>query len=178
MRGLAPIGGCFVHERHGERRDLPRFAGWWGHLESTRFEMGPQFTPMAGAQGWQISNPPILSTAPLLASLDVFQRAGMTRLREKSISLTGFMQSLIEHLLPRAVHIVTPGPASERGCQLSLRLALPPPQARRCQERLIAAGVIGDWREPDILRWAPVPLYNSYRDVFSAVEALTRAVGS
>jgi kynureninase len=176
--GPGAVGGCFVHERHSERRDLPRFAGWWGHLKSTRFEMGPQFTPIAGAEGWQISNPPILSTAPLLASLDVFQRAGIARLREKSISLTGFLQSLIEHLLPRTVQIVTPGGALERGCQLSLRLALPGPEARRCHERLIAAGVIGDWREPDILRWAPVPLYNSYHDVFMAVEALARAVGS
>ena len=176
--GPGAVGGCFVHERHGERRDLPRFAGWWGHLESTRFEMGPQFTPSSGAQGWQISNPPILSSAPLLASLEVFQRAGMARLREKSISLSGFLQSLIEDLLPRAVQIVTPGGASERGCQLSLRLALPTAQAKRCHEHLIAAGVIGDWREPDILRWAPVPLYNSYHDVWLAVEALARAVGS
>ncbi len=176
--GPGAVGGCFVHARHGERRDLPRFAGWWGHLESTRFEMGAQFTPAAGAQGWQISNPPILSTAPLLASLDVFKRAGMARLREKSISLTGFLRSLIEHLLPRAVQIVTPGQASERGCQLSLRLALPAPRARRCHEQLIAAGVIGDWREPDILRWAPVPLYNSYQDVFTAVGALASAVSS
>jgi len=176
--GPGAVGGCFVHERHGERPDLPRFAGWWGHPEATRFEMGPQFTPMVGAQGWQISNPPILSSAPLLASLDVFQRAGMARLREKSIALTGFLQSLIENLLPRAVQIITPGEASERGCQLSLRLVLPGPQARRCHERLIAAGVIGDWREPDILRFAPAPLYNSYHDVFLAVEALARAVDS
>jgi kynureninase len=176
--GPGAVGGCFVHERHGERSDLPRFAGWWGHPEATRFEMGPQFTPMVGAQGWQISNPPILSTAPLLASLDVFQRAGMARLREKSIALTGFLQSLTENLLPRAVQIVTPGAASERGCQLSLRLVLPGPQARRCHERLIAAGVIGDWREPDILRFAPAPLYNSYHDVLLAVEALARAVDS
>ncbi|HLN50405.1 MAG TPA: kynureninase [Steroidobacteraceae bacterium] len=176
--GPGAVGGCFVHERHGERSDLPRFAGWWGHPEATRFEMGPQFTPIPGAQGWQISNPPILSTAPLLASLDVFQRAGMARLREKSIALAGFLQSLIEDLLPRAVQIITPGEPSERGCQLSLRLILPGPEARRCHERLIAAGVIGDWREPDILRLAPAPLYNSYHDVFLAVEALARAVGS
>ncbi len=176
--GPGAVGGCFVHERHGERRDLPRFAGWWGHPETTRFEMGPQFTPMVGAQGWQISNPPILSTAPLLASLDVFRRAGMSRLREKSIALTGFLQSLVENLLPRAVQIVTPAAAAERGCQLSLRLILPALQARRCHERLIAAGVIGDWREPDILRFAPTPLYNSYHDVFVAVEALALAVGS
>jgi len=175
--GPGAVGGCFVHERHGNRRDLPRFAGWWGHSKSTRFEMGPDFVPIAGAEGWQISNPPVLSTAPLLASLELFQRAGMDRLREKSISLTGFMQRLLEHLLPDAVQIVTPGAVEQRGCQLSLRLALPAAEAKRCHERLLAAGVIGDWREPDILRLAPVPLYNSFHDVYVAVAALARAVG-
>jgi kynureninase len=176
--GPGAVGGCFVHERHAERHDLPRFAGWWGHDKATRFEMRPQFVPIPGAEGWQISNPPVLSTAPLLASLDVFERAGIARLRQKSISLTGFLRRLIENRLPEAVRIVTPGAAHERGCQLSLQLALPAPRAKRCHERLIAAGVIGDWREPDILRWAPVPLYNSYQDVFTAAEALARVVGS
>ncbi len=175
--GPGAIGGCFVHERHARRRDLPRFAGWWGHDKSTRFEMGPKFSPIAGAEGWQISNPPVLSTAPLLASLDVFQRAGMARLRAKSISLTGFLQRLIEDRLRGKVEIITPRSAEQRGCQLSLRLALPSLAAKRCHERLVAAGVIGDWREPDILRLAPVPLYNSYSDVFAAVDALARAVG-
>jgi kynureninase len=176
--GPGAVGGCFVHERHGQRRDLPRFAGWWGHTKSTRFEMGPDFVPIAGAEGWQISNPPVLSTAPLLASLEVFQRADIARLRAKSIALTGFLQRLIEYKLPETVEIVTPAASAERGSQLSLAIALPAPQAKRCHERLLAAGVIGDWREPDILRWAPVPLYNSYRDVFTAVDALARAVGS
>lgn len=176
--GPGAVGGCFVHERHGQRRDLPRFAGWWGHTKSTRFEMGPDFVPIAGAEGWQISNPPVLSTAPLLASLEVFQRADIARLRAKSIALTGFLQRLIEYKLPETVEIVTPAASAERGSQLSLAIALPAPQAKRCHERLLAAGVIGDWREPDILRWAPVPLYNSYRDVFTAVDALARALGS
>ena len=176
--GPGAVGGCFVHERHGQRRDLPRFAGWWGHTKSTRFEMGPDFVPIAGAEGWQISNPPVLSTAPLLASLDVFQRADIARLRAKSIALTGFLQRLIEHRLSDTVEIVTPDAAAERGSQLSLAIALPALEAKRCHERLLAAGVIGDWREPDILRWAPAPLYNSYRDVFAAVAALARAVGS
>jgi kynureninase len=175
--GPGAIGGCFVHERHALRRDLPRFAGWWGHDKAARFDMGPQFAPIEGAEGWQISNPPVLSTAPLLASLDVFQRAGMARLREKSISLTGFLQRLIENRLRGKVEIITPASAGDRGCQLSLRLALPRLEAKRCHERLIEAGVIGDWREPDVLRWAPVPLYNSYRDVFAAVDALALAVG-
>lgn len=175
--GPGAIGGCFVHQRHGKRRDLPRFAGWWGHAKSTRFEMAPEFSPIAGAEGWQISNPPVLSTAPLLAALEIFQRADIARLRAKSISLTGFLQRLIEVRLPESAEIITPSDAQQRGCQLSLRLALPSLSAKRCQERLVAAGVIGDWREPDILRLAPAPLYNSYGDVFAAVEALERAVG-
>ena len=173
--GPGAVGGCFVHERHA-RSDMPRFAGWWGHDPETRFQMGPQFVPIAGAQGWQISNPPVLSTAPLLASLDIFQRAGMPRIREKSIALTGFLQQLIETRLAGLVEIITPSAAAERGCQLSLRIAQPAAAARRCYDLLGASGVIGDWREPDVLRLAPVPLYNSYRDVLAAVEALSHAV--
>jgi kynureninase len=176
--GPGAIGGCFVHERHGSRLDLPRFAGWWGHDKATRFQMGPEFRPMHGAEGWQVSNPSVLSAAPLLASLEIFRRAGLERLREKSISLTAYLQRLLEGLLPGVVEIVTPAAAQERGCQLSLRIAQPAPQARRCHERLTAAGVVGDWREPDTLRLSPVPLYNSYSDVYTAVEALARAVSS
>ena len=173
--GPGAVGGCFVHERHA-RSDLPRFAGWWGHDPDTRFQMGPQFVPIAGAQGWQISNPPVLSTAPLLASLDIFQRAGMARLRAKSMALTGFLQQLIETRLAGLVDIITPGAATERGCQLSLRIVRPAAAARRCHDLLTAAGVIGDWREPDVLRLAPIPLYNSFSDVLAAVEALSQAV--
>jgi kynureninase len=174
--GPGAIGGCFVHERHARRFDLPRFAGWWGHDQALRFRMDLKFDPIAGAQGWQISNPPVLSTAPLLASLDIFQRAGIGRLREKSITLTGFLQRLIETSLPGAVDIVTPGAASEHGCQLSLVIARPPAAAKRCHELLTAAGVVADWREPDVLRLAPIPLYNSYSDVFAAVAALSQAL--
>jgi kynureninase len=174
--GPGAVGGCFVHERHAKRRDLPRFAGWWGHCKAQRFDMDPDFSPIAGAEGWQVSNPPVLSTAPLLASLEIFGRAGLRRLREKSVGLTGFMQRLIETRLARNVEIITPGRDAERGCQLSLRLLLPRFTARQCYERLTAAGVIGDWREPDTLRLAAVPLYNSFRDVARAVDALERAV--
>ena len=173
--GPGAIGGCFVHERHA-REDLPRFAGWWGHHAASRFQMGPDFDPIAGVQGWQVSNPPVLSTAPLLASLDIFRRAGMERLRRKSMRLSGFLQNLIETLLPGLVDIITPNSADARGCQLSLRLVRPPAAAKRCHDSLTAAGVIADWREPDILRLAPTPLYNSYSDVFAAVDALSRAL--
>jgi kynureninase len=173
--GPGAVGGCFVHERHATRRDLPRFAGWWGHSKAQRFDMGPDFDPLPGAEGWQVSNPPVLSTAPLLASLEIFGRAGLARLREKSVALTGFMQRLIETRLPRAVEIVTPERDAQRGAQLSLRLALPRPLAKQCYERLTVAGVIGDWREPDTLRLAAVPLYNSFGDVARAIDVLARA---
>jgi kynureninase len=176
--GPGAIGGCFVHGRHAQHVDLPRFTGWWGHDPALRFEMGPEFNPMAGAQGWQISNPPVLSAAPLLASLDIFQRAGIRRLREKSVALTGFLQRLIETSLPGLVDIITPSAADARGCQLSLRIARPPAAAKRCHDLLTAAGVVADWREPDVLRLAPIPLYNSYSDVAAAVDALSRAVNS
>ena len=174
--GPGAIGGCFVHERHARSVDLPRFAGWWGHDPVLRFEMGPEFSPIPGAQGWQVSNPPVLSAAPLLASLEIFQRAGIRRLREKSIALTGYLQQLIETLLAGLMDIVTPGAASERGCQLSVSLARSPAAAKRCHELLTAAGVVADWREPDVLRLAPTPLYNSYSDVFAAVDALSLAL--
>jgi kynureninase len=174
--GPGAVGGCFVHERHARNFRLPRFAGWWGHNKAERFLYDPKFDPIAGAQGWQISNPPIMSTAPLLASLEIFQRAGMAALRTKSIALTGFMQKLIEEHLPKQVEVITPEPPEQRGCQLSVRLARPAAEARRCQEALTAAGVIGDWREPDVLRLAPIPLYNSFADVLAAIDILARAL--
>jgi len=174
--GPGAIGGCFVHERHARSRDLPRFAGWWGSDKATRFRMEPEFMPIAGAEGWQISNPPVLAFAPLLASLEIFGRARLARLREKSIALTAYLQRLVTGLLAGRVEIITPQDAQARGCQLSLRLDPAVLDVKRCREQLAAAGVIGDWREPDVLRLAPVPLYNSYRDVFTAVEALARAL--
>jgi kynureninase len=174
--GPGAIGGCFVHERHARGRALPRFAGWWGHDAATRFDMGLKFNPIAGAQGWQVSNPPVLSAAPLLASLEIFAQAGIGALREKSVALTGFLQRLVETRLAGRVDIITPTAAAERGCQLSMRIARPPSAAKRCHDLLTEAGVIADWREPDVLRLAPVPLYNSYGDVLAAVDALSRAV--
>jgi kynureninase len=176
--GPGAIGGCFVHERHAKNFALPRFAGWWGHDKASRFEMPEQFAPLPGAEGWQLSNPSVLSAAPLLASLQIFQRADLRRLRAKSVALTRYLHDAIDTRLGEDVRIVTPGAAEARGCQLSVRIARPPAEARRCFERLTAAGVIGDWREPDILRLAPTPLYNSFGDAALAAEALALAVRS
>ncbi len=173
--GPGAIGGCFVHERHARDATLPRFAGWWGHDRATRFAMGPDFTAIPGAAGWQLSNPPILATAPLLASLALFERAGLDRLRSKSIALTGFLQSEVESGLGCLAEVVTPRDSEARGCQLSIRLRRAPAEARLCFERLTAAGIVGDWREPDVLRLAPAPLYTSFQDVAHAAAALSRA---
>lgn len=172
--GPGAIGGCFVHARHGVKPAVPRFAGWWGHDKGSRFMMGPDFEPIPGAQGWQLSNPPVLSAAPLYAALDIFRRADFRRLRAKSIALTAYLRAAIERLVPRGVEILTPGAADAHGCQLSLRV---PRGGTRCFERLTAAGIVGDWREPDVLRLAPVPAYNRFADALRAAEALAAALG-
>jgi kynureninase len=161
--GPGAVAGCFVHARHA-RATLPRFAGWWGHDQSTRFQMGPQFMPTPGADGWQLSNPPILALAPLRVSLDIFHRAGGTRLRQKSLALTAYLAWLIETQLSHIVEIVTPREPERRGCQLSLRIKGERGAGRALFEHLSAHGVIGDWREPDTIRVAPTPLYNRFID--------------
>jgi len=173
--GPGAIGGCFVHARHAERSDLPRLAGWWGHDQARRFEMGQDFHPMSGAPGWQVSNPPIFATAPLLASLELFQQAGLERLVEKSRRLTDLLACSLDERLGEAIEIVTPSAPEARGAQLSVRLRATRAAARRCHERLGAAGIVHDWREPDTLRLAPVPLYNGFEDVVTAADALAEA---
>jgi kynureninase len=168
--GPGAVAGCFVHERHAERFDLPRFAGWWGHDKSSRFGMPPRFNPQSGAEGWQLSNPPILSLAPLLASLDVFDEVGMKALRAKSEKLTGYLERLLMERFGDKVAMLTPSEPAERGCQLSITLR----DGRRIYERLIASGVTCDWREPDVIRLTPVPLYNGFVEVFEFVERLER----
>lgn len=170
--GPGAIGGCFVHERHGEAFELPRFAGWWGHDKHSRFAMPDAFVPLVGAEGWQISNPPILAAAPLLASLELFDRAGIEPLRAKSIRLTGYLELLLRTWLGEAVEILTPAGIEARGCQLSLRLDMPADEARRIHEQLSREGYVCDWREPDVIRVAPVPLYNSFVDVWQFASAL------
>jgi kynureninase len=144
--GPGCVGGCFVHERHARAWQLPRFAGWWGHDEACRFQMGPDFHPMSGAEGWQLSNPPILALAPLRASMEIFTQAGIERLRAKSISLTAYMEFLLKQRPSSGFSIITPAEPERRGAQLSLRIHR---HGRNLCEKLAAWGVMGDWREPD-----------------------------
>jgi kynureninase len=167
--GPGAVGGAFVHERHAASFDLPRFAGWWGHDKATRFLMGPEFVLLAGAEGWQISNPPILQMAALRASLEIFAEAGMEALREKSVKLTGYLETLIGEIGDERISIITPRDAESRGCQLSIRVN---GGDRSLHERLVERGVSADWREPDVIRVAPVPLYNSFADVYRFAEIL------
>jgi kynureninase len=171
--GPGCVAACFVHERHARAWDGPRFAGWWGHDENTRFAMGPDFEPMRGAEGWQLSNPPIMAMAPLRASMEIFAEAGMERLRAKSVSLTGYMEYLLRQNASPKFSITTPTEEGRRGAQLSIRL---PQQGRGLCDQLTARGMIGDWREPDTFRVAPVPLSNSYLDVYRFVQAFVSSL--
>ncbi|HJZ52554.1 MAG TPA: kynureninase [Candidatus Acidoferrales bacterium] len=165
--GPGCIAGCFVHERHARNPDLPRFAGWWGNDKDARFRMEPQFQPIAGAEGWQLSNPSILSMAALRASMDIFDEVGMEKLRAKSERLTTYLEFLLEQKPQEGFSIITPRDPAQRGAQLSLRVTK---NGRAVCESLAHHGIICDWREPDIMRVAPVPLYNSFLDVHTFVE--------
>ena len=165
--GPGAVAGAFVHERHAKSFDLPRFAGWWGNDKSVRFKMGPEFQPMAGAEGWQLSNPPIFALAPARVSLDIFREAGMENLRSKSTQLTAYLEYLLHNLNLASLKIMTPANQSERGCQLSITVE---DNGRKVFDALQKAGVVCDWREPDCIRVAPVPLYNSFTDVYRFAE--------
>jgi len=165
--GPGCAGGCFVHERHARAFDVPRFAGWWGHDQEIRFLMGPDFQPMAGAEGWQLSNPSIMSMVPLRASLEIFAEAGMQPLRVKSESLTGYLEFLLDQQTREGFSVLTPREPNRRGAQLSIRIHR---GGRFICDQLVDQGILCDWREPDILRVAPVPLYNTYHDVYQFVE--------
>ena len=162
--GPGAVAGCFVHERHA-RTQRPRFAGWWGNNKGERFKMEPVFDPTPGADGWQLSNPPILGLAPLRASLDQYERATMPALRTKSESLTGYLERLIDADLRDVLQVVTPRDAAQRGCQLSIRVIGGRERGRGLFDFLATRGVLGDWREPDVIRISPVPLYNTHADV-------------
>jgi kynureninase len=176
--GPGAVGGCFVHRRYGAADNLPRLAGWWGHDRTRRFLMEASFTPLSGAEGWQLSNPPILSLAPLAASLALFEEAGMARLRRKSLALTRYLEWLLDTELGGRARILTPTAPDRRGCALAVQFAPPPADPLSFVARLRAAGVVADWRKPNVLRLAPVPLYNRYRDVYGAVQALRRTLDS
>ena len=169
--GPGAVGGAFVHERHAHS-DRPRFAGWWGHDKATRFQMGPKFQPTPGAEGWQLSNPPILALVPLRISLDLFHEAGMGRLRAKSERLTGYLEWLVDTQLQGVLDVVTPREPERRGAQLSIRVCAGREQGRALFEHLIDIGIIGDWREPDVIRISPAPMYNRYRDCLDFVQAV------
>jgi kynureninase len=175
--GPGAVAGAFVHERHAHS-DRPRFAGWWGHDQATRFRMGPEFRPTPGAEGWQLSNPPILALAPLRVSLELFGRAGLPMLRDKSERLTGWLETQVRERLSNVLEIITPPEPERRGCQLSLRVAGGRERGRALFEALAAQGIIGDWREPDVIRISPVPLYNSYADLSRFVTAVARWSGT
>ncbi|MEL6810643.1 MAG: kynureninase [Bacteroidota bacterium] len=171
--GPGSLGGCFVHERHAKNDKLKRFTGWWGHNKETRFNMRHEFDALPGAEGWQLSNPPILSMAAIRATLDVFSEAGFGNLRSKSVKLTGFLEFLLDELNDHRIHIITPRNPEERGCQLSIQVK----SARKAlHTELTKAGVISDWREPDVIRVAPAPLYNSFEDVYEFVERLKKVL--
>jgi kynureninase len=175
--------GIFVHERHGSNPSLPRFGGWWGHDETSRFQMKKGFKPMTGAAGWQLSNAQIFSFAAHKVSLDIFDEVGMEALREKSLKLTGFLEFMIEHLnenrfynmdtstLSPAFKIITPKDERQRGCQLSM---LTDNEGKSLFNFLTDNGVVADWREPNVIRVAPVPLYNSFEDVWRLSDLLGR----
>jgi kynureninase len=168
--GPGSIAGAFVHEKHFGSDELEQLHGWWGHDEATRFKMSATFTPAEGAELWQMSNPPILSLAPVVASLQIFEEVGMATLVEKSTQLTSYLAWLLEQHFSGRIDSITP--ADARGCQLSLVIKDPQVSARGIFDKLCERNVTGDWREPDVIRVAPVPLYNSYSDVFELVGRL------
>jgi kynureninase len=171
--GPGAVGGAFVHARHAHDRGLPRLAGWWGHDPATRFLMQPDFQPTPGADGWQLSNPPILAMAPLAASLEHFAAAGLPALRRKSVALTGYFEQLVRQRLGDRVQVITPAEPQARGAALSLRLlGLTRDRARQVFDGLRRRQVLPDWREPDVIRAAPVPFYNTHEDAWRCVDAL------
>ncbi len=175
--GPGNVSGCFVHERHHGDKDLPRFAGWWGHNKERRFKMEPDFDPVHGADGWQISNLPILSLAPYLASVEMFAEVGMTKLIKKRNLLTAYLEFIL-HEIDKEIdgtefEIITPQNQEERACQLSVYLH---GQGRSLFEYLMKNGVITDWREPNVIRLAPAPFYSSFEDMYEFGQILKRGI--
>ncbi len=171
--GPGSLGGLFVHEKHAHNKELPRFSGWWNHNKETRFNMRQPFDVMPGAEGWQLSNPPILSMAAIRSSLDLFDKVGMDALRQKSEKLTGYFEFLINEINSDDIKIITPSNPKERGCQLSIQVKN---ANKSLHKKLTENNVITDWREPDVIRCAPVPMYNSFEDVYRMVKILSLAL--
>jgi len=172
--GPAAPGGAFVHSRHAQSFDLPRFSGWWGHNRDTRFTWADDFEPEEGASGWQMTNAPVLSSAAVKASLEIFDEVGMTAIREKSVRLTGYLRFLLNEI-GEGFEIMTPENADEHGAQLSLRVSSE--NGRGVFDFLKAHDVICDWRNPNCIRASPAPLYNTFEDVYRFSEIFSRALG-
>ncbi len=171
--GPGSLGGAFVHERHAHNKDLPRFTGWWGHNKDTRFKMRDAFDPTPGVEAWQLSNPPILSMVAVWSSLQLFDEIGMDRLRIKAISLTGYLEYLVNSLGDDLINIITPSKPEERGSQLSIQVKN---ADKNLFNKITENGVIADWREPDVIRVAPTAMYNSYEDVYNFYSILKSAI--
>ncbi len=171
--GPGAVGGAFVHEKHARSFDLPRLAGWWGHDKETRFLMGPDFKPLTGAEGWQLSNPPIFQMAALRASLEIFDEAGMSNLRAKSEKLTGYLEYLLSEIADERISAITPSDPKQRGCQLSIRVKN---ADKHLFNKITERGVFADWREPDVIRVAPAPLYNTFSDVHRFSQILSTSL--
>lgn len=169
--GPGAVAGCFVNNRFKNDFEMPRFSGWWGHKKETRFLMPQDFDPSEGVEGWQISNPPIFQMAALNASLEIFDDAGMEVLRNKSKKLTGYAEFLLKNSGNSRIEIITPSDPDQRGCQLSLRVGK---ENKHVHTTLNENNVICDWREPDVIRIAPVPLYNKFEDVFRFAEIVNK----
>jgi kynureninase len=168
--GPGSLSGCFIHERHHNNKSINRLEGWWGTNKNTRFKMEPNFDAIPTAEAWQLSNPPILSMAAINASLQIFANAGMENLRKKSVQLTGYLLYLLNEKNHSNIEIITPQNEAERGCQISLQIK---DKSKHLYNQLTKNGIIADWREPDVIRVAPVPLYNSFEDVWRFVNVLT-----
>ncbi len=173
--GPGGVGGIFVHQRHGDSPDVFRLAGWWGNEEETRFQMRKGFHPQRGAASWQMSNAPVFNMVAHRASLDIYDKAGMAPLREKSLRMTAYLQFLLDNLKSLPFSVITPREENQRGCQISMLFH---ERGREVFDALSDAGIIADWREPDVIRVAPVPLYNTYEDVYRLYEVMARLVGS
>ena len=165
------MGGAYVHETHAKNPNTFRLAGWWGHDEKTRFKMRKGFKPMKTAESWQMSNAQVFNMAAHRASLDLFDEVGMNALAEKSLHLTAYAEALLKQITPLKFDIITPSDPLERGCQLSLLFKS---KGKEVFTYLEKNGIIADWREPNVIRIAPVPMYNSYQDVYSLYECLQK----
>ncbi len=172
--GPGGVGGVYIHEKHASNKELPRFAGWWGYTKETRFKMEKGFEAIPTAEGWQLSNAPILSMAAHKAALDIFEEAGMENLHAKRKMLSDYLLFIIDDCNSQAkenfIEVITPGDENERGCQASLLMKK---DGKKIFDELTGNGVIADWREPNVIRVAPVPLYNTFQDIYHFGEIIS-----